>query len=70
MPAAKRPPIPISVLRDRVLECVRRRDPFLAGSIVSQGVAWRPRDRVIRVTLDFDVDDYLRRANEPTKETR
>ncbi len=65
MAPAHRSPLPVSVPRDRVLEAIRRRDPFLIGSLVAQRSTWHPRLGVIRVSLDFDIADYMQRAAAP-----
>ena len=53
-------PIPKSLPRDMVLYTLRKANPRLASTIVRSTVTYMPRKKIIRATIDFDPETYLK----------
>jgi hypothetical protein len=56
----KTAPIPKSVPRDINLYVLEKHHPRLASAIVKSTVKYMPRKGIIRATIDFDPDLYIK----------
>jgi hypothetical protein len=54
-------PFPSSAFRDRMLNGLAKEDPRMRKSVRKSYVQFMPRKKLVRVTIDFDPYEFVKR---------